>query len=102
MVFLTLSKKIFNLSEKKDSTYQNYIERSLCEQSVCEIYKNLGLWDNLKLLTENTNQLELQVETAWRQKDFSRLSYLLSSQYFENSSSFYYLCQVKSSFNKYM
>lgn len=65
---------------------------------MCDIYKNLGLWDNLKGISENTGHLQLQIETAWNQKDFPRLSNLLTSAYFENSS-FYYLCHCLNNLN---
>jgi len=70
------------------------VDKSILEQNYCDVYKNLSLWDSLKALTENTNNLELNMEIAWKQKDFSKLSTVLASPYFE-SSSFYYLCQVK-------
>ena len=85
------NKQIF-LKLSKDS-YQTNVDKSILEQNYCEVYKNLSLWDNLKIVAENTNNIELNMEIAWRQKDFSKLNQVLSTPYFE-SSSFYYLCQV--------
>jgi hypothetical protein len=67
------------------------VEKAIYEQGWIEIYKNLNSWDTLAAISQETNNLELKLETLWQKKEFSTLCASMTSPYFDPSF-FYYFC----------